>query len=926
MRFNLGIVITFILLGLPQIISSSVIGVDYGQDYSKAVVIGPQAPLEIVLTDDSKRKQLTGVLIKSLGATAKNDDIERFYGSDIQSYMTRFPQNTITGLKKLLGISNTNDVPQLYRKMHPGLEIINKTTTGTSSKKNKSNGISIMVDGIEYPIEELIAMDLEQIISRGEEIFSKKSRSSNNNKKTYYGNALEHLGLTIPTHYTEEQRQNLIDSAKLLHNIRDFSGFVDDGLTVAINYALKRKHEFEINKDNGGKYLIYDSGADSTKASLVEISSVNDTLTVELIGYGYNSVISGNQLTLELANLITSKFLEQYETKVTLDDLNKHYKAQSKILQAAEKCKLVLSANAEAHVSIESLYSDDFDFRTKITRAEFESLILSKYNNDILEPIEQSFELLTAGNDTLHISLEDLNSIILTGGSSRVPYIQSVLTDYVANPDLLSRSVNADESSVNGLVFKTVQLSNAFAFKQKINVIDRSVYEYSLNYNGMNYTIFPKGSEFPSEKTILLLPEENANRSKEFVFKLGEFSQPKDIGFSKEVKIKNIYGNTNSNFNLSNCEGEEYGFNATFQLDANRIFNVVNVEPICLIPKVPTEGAKFKTNSTVAVKNNKKKSIKLTINSATYPASKRTPLSNFEVSKMKQHLQNLTFKDEQRKIIQEKLNALESKLYEFRSFLEEYDDQDTIPNDEFITANNLITDYLEWLDFDSAGCTTKDISGKLGNVTTVFNRISKIIKSTEEDLSFDLFEQYLSEGEEFVYNMTQLEEQEAEDTLALSKEFQELELGDVIEEYSKVEIPKYIGEKYNVFKKNYQRFIAILEKIHDLLEEHEDSFDKLDKLGLYELKESYLDLYEKKLPYYLKNAQAKHVYIIKALRGKITKKLRNMKREQERQQFKLNNGTHSSVNSTDTFSSVSNSSVSTSTSTSTSTILEHDEL
>ncbi|GMF86283.1 unnamed protein product [[Candida] boidinii] len=162
-------------------------------------------------------------------------------------------------------------------------------------------------------------------------------------------------------------------------------------------------------------------GAGSTKATLVSFSQNNSDITIVNEGYGFDETLGGELLTSSIKELLISKFLAA-NPKVKLSDLLNNSRAITRLLQSAEKAKSVLSANTETRVSIENIHNE-IDFKTTITRAEYEEInspIMERITAPIFEAIQSNFE--RGSEDQPEITLKDIRSVILAGGSTRLLY------------------------------------------------------------------------------------------------------------------------------------------------------------------------------------------------------------------------------------------------------------------------------------------------------------------------------------------------------------------------------------------------------------------------------------------------------------------------------------------------------------------------
>ena len=118
--------IASILLFASQALAVSVaLGVDFGTEYIKAALVKPGTPIDIVLTKDSRRKELATIAFKPTSANVPQPGSypERVYGSDAAALAARFPADVYPNLKTLLGSVVEESVVQDYAARHPALQI-----------------------------------------------------------------------------------------------------------------------------------------------------------------------------------------------------------------------------------------------------------------------------------------------------------------------------------------------------------------------------------------------------------------------------------------------------------------------------------------------------------------------------------------------------------------------------------------------------------------------------------------------------------------------------------------------------------------------------------------------------------------------------------------------------------------------------------
>lgn len=620
------------LIGLLAVTSAALLGVDFGQEFTKAMLVSPHAPLELVLTPDSKRKDVSGLAIKSW-----KGDIERVYGSGVASAQVRAPQGALMHVKPLLGKKSDDDTT-FYHKSHPG-------TTFTQTNRDS---VAVKCFDHDYPVEQVFAMNLDETIGRANAVLSEKNSFD----------SVDSVAITVPEFFTQDQRLALHRAAELPRAVKGH--LVNDGLSVAIDFALKQR---DFPPGEKQYFIIYDMGSGSTRASLFSIEqpvNQSEALTIEFGGYGYDSTIGGSLFTQNVAELLKNKFLEHNPT-VRTEKLDQNARSLVRLYQAAEKAKLILSANSDASVHVESLF-DDIDFKTTITRQEFEDFsedLTVRIVQPILDALKHQFL-----SDPVNLS--QVNSLILTGGSTRTPMVQKSLAQHFGEA-LIAKNVNADESSVNGVTIRGIQLFKSFQTKA-LNIIDRSIHSYGIivNNSGLAIDVFQQGSQYPN-RTSILIPAQN-----DFGNMTIDLLESDELFKTHLVDTEPIQGR----FDTKNCP-HGVAYNATFALSQERLFDLETVEAVCLQtadsslglfkklfsgnnPKEPEESL-GNDNSTERL-TNKTKKLK------TYEEYAHVqPLSISEKLRIRQHMDELNERDGLRLKIQEQINNLENILYNTRS-------------------------------------------------------------------------------------------------------------------------------------------------------------------------------------------------------------------------------------------------------------------
>lgn len=811
------------LLWLITAVNAAFLGIDFGQQSIKAMVVSPKAMMDIILTPEAKRKDTSGINIRKVGKV-----LERHYGNAIGSLATRFPQNTAMHLRALLGRSiDDEDVVAHYLSEFPGLNI----------SKTERNTLAITLDGTEYPVEQLVGMNLEEIIGRANAHIKEAD--------PHEIDFVEQIAIAVPDHFNQEQRRALLDSISLTSGRQD-AILVSDGLSVAIDYALK-KPELEINVPQ--YFIVYDLGSSGIKATLFSLMQPDDAtspIRIEIGAFAYEEGISGSQFVTAIADIVEEKFLES-NSKVNAKKFRDNARTRAKIIQAAEKAKLVLSANNEAFISIESLF-DDIDFKSKVSRSEFQESFESKKSH-ISKPV-QDLVMNQLWED--NISIEDVTGILLAGGSSRVPMIQEELANQLGEEKIL-RNVNADESVINGATLRGLKYFGSFKTKP-LDIIERSIYDYSASMLGekSNQIIFEQGSTYPNVTSIASkLPKKIPNALTYDLFEDG-----KSVG-SIEFDVSSVNGNWSSI-----CKKGDLIANATFSLTESRVFGIKSLDIYCdLERKGNVEN--FELLDSLTDKN---------------ITDSIQPLSIKQKKYLKRRILDLNNKDKERKKVQEGLNTLEAELYNARGYIEEAYEK---LNDETLLVLDDLADYtkttLELIE-ESAF----DINSKvLDDISREFNskliKAKKYIKALDEPLTSSEFKKLIKKASKVIEDSKSFEKQCQNDIEKRTERFSKVGI-DVFKKYNET-LVKYpqIESAMNVINSTSVKIEDVLLTINEILESktlEEQSVEALIKLKL--------DLtdYINTLEYTTNRWRYQHQQVLKDLKTAFNKKMKAIKKKE----------------------------------------------
>lgn len=369
----------------------TVIGIDLGTTYS-CVGVFKNGRVEIIPNDQGNRITPSYVAFTAEG--------ERLIGDAAKNQLTSNPENTVFDAKRLIGREWSDKSVQSDIKYFP-FQVIEKLTKPHIKVAIKEG------ESKTFAAEEISAMVLNKMKDIAE---------------AYLGKKVTHAVVTVPAYFNDAQRQATKDAGTIsgLNVMR----IINEPTAAAIAYGLDKK-EGEKN------ILVFDLGGGTFDVSLLTI----DNGVFEVVSTSGDTHLGGE----DFDQRVMEYFVKLYKKKKG-KDIRKDNRALQKLRREVEKTKRALSTAHQARVEVESLF-DGEDFSETLTRAKFEELNMDLFKST-LKPVRQVL-------DDSGLKKSEIDEIVLVGGSTRIPKIQTMVKDFFGGKEP-SRGINPDEAVAFG--------------------------------------------------------------------------------------------------------------------------------------------------------------------------------------------------------------------------------------------------------------------------------------------------------------------------------------------------------------------------------------------------------------------------------------------------------------------------------------------